>query len=49
MITLQQFAACIGCTQMTASVWYAPFTAAMAEFDISTMQRAAAFLAQVGH
>jgi putative chitinase len=49
MITLQQFASVIGCTQMTAAVWHEQFLAAMAERTIDTLQRIAAFLAQVGH
>jgi len=49
MLTLQQFASVIGCTQMTAVVWHQPFLAAMAERAIATPQLAAAFLAQVGH
>jgi putative chitinase len=49
MISLQQLAACIGCTQMTAASWYAPLTLAMAEFGIDSTLRVAAFLAQVGH
>lgn len=49
MITMQQFAACVGCTQMTAATWYSPMTQAMTEFSIDSDLRIAAFLAQVGH
>lgn len=49
MISLQQFASAIGCTQMTAGVWLQAFELAMLEFEINTRPRAAAFLAQVGH
>jgi len=46
---LDDFAWCIGCTQMTAATWYAPMTLAMAEFEVNNTVRVAQFLAQVGH
>lgn len=49
MLTLQQFAAAIGCTHLTAGAWHAPMLLAMARFAIDTPVRRAAFLAQVGH
>lgn len=49
MMTIQQFASCIGCTLLTADVWHPPFEAAMLEFGIDSESRAAAFLAQAGH
>lgn len=49
MMTLRQFAAAMQCTLMTAEAWHAPFEAAMAEREINTQRRVAAFLAQVGH
>jgi putative chitinase len=49
MISLQQFAAIIGCTQMTAAAWYVPMSMAMAERSINTARRVAGFLANVGH
>jgi len=49
MLTLQQFANCIACTSMTAGIWYAPMTLAMAEFGITGQVPVAGFLANVGH
>lgn len=49
MMTLQQFASCIGCTPVTAARWHEPMVAAMALCAIDTPVRRAAFLAQVGH
>jgi putative chitinase len=49
MISMQQFASAMGCTQMTAAVWYSPMTQAMAEFGIDNVARIAQFLGQVGH
>jgi putative chitinase len=42
-------AAATSCGHVTASVWADAITAAMAEFDIDSRYRQAAFLAQVGH
>lgn len=43
-------AACVGTPAVTrVAPWAAPMTAAMAEFEIDTPRRQAAFLAQVGH
>jgi putative chitinase len=46
---LNQFAKAIGCSTATAAVWLAPMTEAMAEYQIGTTTRQAAFLAQIGH
>jgi putative chitinase len=49
VISLQQFAGIIGCTSMTAGVWYVPMAQAMLEFGIDDGERMARFLANVGH
>jgi putative chitinase len=49
MITLQQLAAAVQCTTMTAEAWHVPLSVAMAECNITTPLRMAAFLAQLGH
>lgn len=48
-LTAQQLAAGTGATLARAQLWLAPITRAMAEFEVNTPARAAAFLAQVGH
>jgi putative chitinase len=49
-VTPQQVMACTGCTRFDRATTFAPLLdAAMAEFDINTEARQAAFLAQVGH
>jgi len=41
--------AATGCGMLRARLWAAPLTAAMAEYDVDTKFRQAAFLAQVAH
>ena len=41
--------ACLDCGMTRARLYAQPLTAAMAEFDINTLARQAAFLAQIGH
>ncbi len=41
--------ACLGCGPIRAKLYAAPLAKAMAEFEIDTPARAAAFLAQIGH
>jgi putative chitinase len=48
-MTPQTLALATGATLLRAQDWLAPIEEAMAEFDISTPRRKAAFLAQVGH
>jgi putative chitinase len=49
MLSMLQFGRVMGCTQMTAGVWYVPFTIAMAERQIDNIVRIAQFAAQVAH
>jgi putative chitinase len=49
MLSMLQFGRVVGCTQMTAGLWYVPFTLAMAERQIDSAVRIAQFLAHVGH
>lgn len=49
MLTLQQFAAAMQCTLLTAETWHPHFEAAMVQRAINTPERIAMFLAQVGH
>lgn len=49
MLTLQQFAAAVQCTLLTAETWHPHFEVAMVERAINTPKRIAMFLAQVGH
>jgi putative chitinase len=49
ILTLQQFAAAMQCTLMTAEAWHDSVDEVMALNDISTPRRMAAFLAQTGH
>lgn len=48
-MTPQDLARCTGARIDRATEWLPHIAAAMAEFDINTPQRQAAFLAQVGH
>lgn len=48
-MTPEQLAACTGAYPARAKLWLEPITEAMAEYDITTSARQAAFLAQVGH
>lgn len=48
-MTPQQLARATGARIDRASEWLAPIVAAMAEFEINTPDRQAAFLAQIGH
>lgn len=45
----EQLAEAIGCSLLTADRWADALTAAMAEYEINTPARQAAFLAQLGH
>ncbi len=49
MITAQQLATATGATPARATLWLAAISAAMAACHISTQERQAAFLAQIGH
>ncbi len=49
MLSLQQFADCIGSTMMNATLWHSHFVKAMAEFNILDGMETASFLAQTGH
>jgi putative chitinase len=49
VLTLPQFADCIGCTFEAAASWHQHVLDAMDRFGITTRVRVAAFLAQVGH
>jgi putative chitinase len=48
-VTPELLSAATGCTPRNAQLWSAPLTAAMAEFEIDSRYRQAAFLAQVSH
>lgn len=48
-VTPAQVAASTGATLARATTWFDPLDLAMAEFDIGTPVRQAAFLAQIGH
>lgn len=49
-LSLVQFAAAVGCTQMTAATWFPHFVTGMAEFQIDrSSARVAGFLAQISH
>ncbi len=49
MITPGILAECTGATLARATSWVGPLEDAMAEFEINTPKRQAAFLAQIGH
>jgi putative chitinase len=49
MMTVQQFARCTGASMTRASSRYGAYMDAMPRFDITTLQRQAMFLANVGH
>jgi putative chitinase len=49
MLTIQQFAAAVQCTLMTADTWHPHIEVAMVERAINTPRRIAMFLAQVAH
>lgn len=48
-LSYSQFQTALGCDFQTAAIWSGPMLAAMERFDITTLPRAVAFLAQVGH
>lgn len=48
-MNLARFSQSIQCTPERGAEWFEPMVAAMAEFEIDTPRRQAAFLAQVGH
>lgn len=48
-MTPEQIQACTGSTLALATTYAPSLTAGMAQYDISTPQRQAAFLAQIGH
>lgn len=49
MITASQLAAALGAKLERAQAWVDPLNAAMDRFEINKRERAAAFLAQIGH
>lgn len=49
MITAAQLQAAIGCTAVNAARFVVPLNTAMTRYDINTLPRIRAFLAQVGH
>lgn len=48
-ISLEQFMECTGCTRQNAIKWHQVVLEAMRRYEIMTPNRAAGFLAQIGH
>ena len=49
MLTVQQFAAAVPCSLMTAMTWHPHVVAAMERWGIDTVDRTAGFIAQMAH
>ena len=48
-LSVEDLARCLGIPRERAAVWAVPLNAAMQQYGITTPQRQAAFLAQIGH